>query len=465
MNRFLFFFLLFFVKSQAHEPLLSKAPLERLQMNLSFAPVVKRAGMAVVNIYATRMIKAAPTPMADPIYKKFFGDSPFKRNSPQVQSALGSGVIVKPTGIIVTNYHVVKYAEGIKVVLQDGREFDATVEVKDKRTDLAIIKLKKPLNDLPFLEFRDADSLEVGDIVFAFGNPFGFGHTVTSGIVSALARNDMGVADFRSLIQTDAAINPGNSGGPLVSLDGRIVGINTSIFSNTGGSIGIGFAIPSNLVLPVLNSLDYGGEIKRAWVGASVESVTFDMAQNLGLDKPGGILIKRIVPQSPAFKAHLKVGDIILKLDDHAILNESSYRFRLAVLPLDTPITVTLRRDGRLIQLPLILEKAPLDSGTKKIIIKGRNPLSGCEIVLLNAAIANQLNLEGDEEGAVILAIIPGTTATFTGLMPGDVIKKINNIDIQEVQHLVNSLKRQPQGWKIIFQRYGKENTLTINNW
>lgn len=452
----------------AQEASLATVPLDRHQMNLSFSPVVKKVAPAVVNIYATRMIKTSPLPpiFADPIFRQFFGDSlPFEKAQTQVQSSLGSGVIVKPNGIIVTNYHVIKYAEEIKVVLQDGREFEATVEVKDKRTDLAIVKLKGSPADLPYLEFRDADSLEVGDIVFAFGNPFGFGHTVTSGIVSALARNEVGIADFRSLIQTDAAINPGNSGGPLVTLDGRIVGINTSIFSNTGGSIGIGFAIPSNLVLPIMNSLNYGGEIRRAWVGAAVTSVTYEMAQALGLSKPGGVLIHKIVPHSPAAKANFHVGDVILKLDGHEILNESAYRFRLAVFPVGAKITAEILRNGKVLEMPLTLEKAPTDSGAKKVKVGGRNPLSGCVVMALNAPIANELGLEGDPEGLVIVGITQGTPAAFTGLLPGDVIKKVNGSEIITPEDLTKGLERSRTGWEIQFERNGKQQTLAIRNW
>lgn len=454
--------------SWASDPSMETAPLERFQMNLSYASLVKKVAPSVVNIYATRMIRSSPLPpiFSDPIFRQFFGnDLPFRSQQPRVQSSLGSGVLVRPNGVVVTNYHVVKYAEAIKVVLQDGREFEGIVKVRDKRTDLAVIQLKNAPNSLPHLSFRDADSLEVGDIVFAFGNPFGFGHTVTSGIISALARNEVGIADFRSLIQTDASVNPGNSGGPLVTLDGRIVGINTAIFSNNGGSIGIGFAIPANLVLPVLNSLDTGGEVTRAWVGASVETVTFEMAKALGLDKPGGVIIRKVIPDSPAQKADLRSGDVILRIENHDISGESAYRFRLATLSVPSTISIDLLREGKIKTVSLRLEKAPSLSQVKKIEIKNRSPLQGCQITLLTPAVASELNMEGDEGGIVILNIRRGSAAANIGLLPGDVIKRINETETNTYDDLAKSLGRNQGGWMIDYERNGKKQQLIIRNW
>jgi serine protease Do len=442
--------------------------LHREPLNLSFAPVVKKVAPAVVNIYATRVLKSSPySPFFDdPIFRHFFGDQ-FQFGVPhtQIQSSLGSGVIVRSDGVVVTNYHVIKHAEEVKVILQDGREFEGEVIVRDKRTDLAVLKLKVNGEKLPFLEFRDADQLEVGDIILAFGNPFGFGNTVTSGIVSGLARSQVGVADFRSLIQTDAAINPGNSGGPLVTLDGRIVGINTAIFSNTGGSIGIGFAIPSNLVIPVVNAVDHGGTIVRAWVGIQMESLDSDMARTLGLQKPQGVLIKKIYPKSPAEKAGLRVGDVILKIDGHEIINEANFRFRIATFNVGKMVGIEVWRQGDIHRLQMKLESPPDIAGNKKVNITGRNPLAGAVVTGLSPAVANDLGIAYEEGSVVVISIRSGTPAALTGLLPGDVITSINDHSVRTVDDLVLHLNRSRSGWEINFIRQGKENKIIVRNW
>jgi Do/DeqQ family serine protease len=467
----IFALLSFFITFSAHssgDSKLNNNPLLRELPAISFAPLVKKVAPAVVNIYATRMINSSPLPpiFSDPTFKHFFGDgAPFGGGIGQVQSSLGSGVIVRASGVVVTNYHVIKHAEEVKVVLQDGRQLEAEIVVRDKRTDIAILKIKDAPKDMPYLEFRDVDSLEVGDIVFAFGNPFGFDHTVTSGIVSAKARNQVGVADFRSLIQTDAAINPGNSGGPLVSVDGRIVGINTAIFSNNGGSVGIGFAIPSNLVLPVLNSIDHGGEIKRAWLGMSVDSITYDMAQALALEKPGGVIVRKIIKGGPAEDAKLTVGDIILRMGEHNISNEADYRFRIATMPLNSKISLSILRNGVPSSVQITLKEAPSDFKSKRVQITGRNPLSGSIVIDLSPAVASELGFEGDEGGIVILAIKPGSPAAYTGILPGDIIKKINGIEIVKAIEMSKYLSRSFGGWAIEFERGGRKHVINIRNW
>ena len=446
----------------------SEIPLHREQLLTSFSPVVKKVSPSVVNIYATRVVKSSNySPFfEDPIFRHFFGENlPHGPAAPQVQSSLGSGVIVRADGVVVTNYHVIKYAESIKVILQDGREFEGDVVVRDKRTDLAVLKLKVKGEKLPFLEFRDADQLEVGDIILAFGNPFGFGHTVTSGIVSGLARSQVGISDFRSLIQTDAAINPGNSGGPLVTLDGRIVGINAAIFSNTGGSIGLGFAIPSNLVVPVVAAVDHGGSIVRPWMGIQMETLTPDIAQSLGINKTHGVLVKKVYVNSPAEKSGIKVGDIILKIDNHDISNEANFRFRLATLKVGKNIPIELWRQGEHHQLQMTLESPPDVAGNKKINITGRNPLTGAAVTALSPSVANDLGIAYEEEGVVIIAVRPGTPVAMTGLLPGDVITSVNGHVLRTVDDLTLSLNRSRSGWEIHFNRQGKESQIIVGNW
>ncbi|HEX7968777.1 MAG TPA: trypsin-like peptidase domain-containing protein, partial [Stellaceae bacterium] len=290
-------------------------PASRELIHLSFAPVVKKAAPAVVNVFSRRVVKSGGGPSAlfnDPFFRRFFGDqSPFGVPRERVEQSLGSGVIVDPAGLIVTNRHVINEAQEITVVLADRREFEARILLADERADLAVLKIEVRGERLPVIQIGDSDQLEVGDLVLAIGNPFGVGQTVTSGIVSGLART-IGVHDFRSFIQTDAAINPGNSGGALVDLDGRLVGITTAIYSQSGGSIGIGFATPTSLGRSVLQAAASGGKVVRPWLGASGQGVNADIAASLGLPRPQGVLVKEVAPGSPAAQAGLHGGDVIL---------------------------------------------------------------------------------------------------------------------------------------------------------
>jgi serine protease Do len=264
-----------------------QVPRDAAEIQLSFAPVVKKAAPAVVNIYARQVQKAVGSSLFnDPFFRQFFGDQ-FGQPRERVRNALGSGVIVRADGLIVTNHHVVADANEIRVVLADRREFPAKLVISDEKTDLAILRIDSGGASLPVLAFRDSDELEVGDLVLAIGDPFGVGQTVTSGIISALARTQIGISDLGFFIQTDAAINPGNSGGALIGMDGRLVGINTAIFSQSGGSIGIGFAIPSNMVRVIVAAAESGGRIVRPWIGVTGQPVTPDLARGLGLERRG----------------------------------------------------------------------------------------------------------------------------------------------------------------------------------
>ena len=272
-------------------------PASRAEISMSFAPVVKQTAPAVVNVYAQRRVaQQGFNPFGDdPFFRRFFGDDGFfGAPRERVQNSLGSGVIVDAGGLIVTNNHVIKGGTDIRVVLSDKREFEAKVVLADERTDLAILRINPGNARLPVVPFGDSDALEVGDLVLAIGNPFGVGQTVTSGIVSALSRTQVGITDYQFFIQTDAAINPGNSGGALIDMAGRLVGINTAIFSRSGGSIGIGFAIPVNMVAAVVRSSETGGKIVRPWSGADMQDVTAEIAESLGFDRPQGALIAQL---------------------------------------------------------------------------------------------------------------------------------------------------------------------------
>ena len=283
-------------------------PETREAVRLSFAPVVRHVAPAVVNVYATAHVEVRSPFEGDPFFERFFGGGgPFGGRRERERSSLGSGVIVDASGVIVTNHHVISDATEVKVALADGREYQAEILLRDERTDLAVLKIENGDEQFPVLEFADSDALEVGDLVLAVGNPFGVGQTVTSGIISALARTNLGITDSGFFIQTDAAINPGNSGGALVDLDGALVGINSAIFSRSGGSIGIGFAIPSNMVRTVVAQAVAGSTtVERAWIGALCQDVTKDIAASLGIDRPRGALVAQIDAGSPAERAGLQ---------------------------------------------------------------------------------------------------------------------------------------------------------------
>ncbi|MFV2093140.1 MAG: trypsin-like peptidase domain-containing protein, partial [Hyphomicrobiales bacterium] len=285
-------------------------------LRLSFAPVVKRAAPSVVNVYAKQIVRERRrSPMfEDPLFRRFFGER-LGGTRERVKNSLGSGVLVASDGIVVTNNHVIKDSTEIRVALADGREFEAKVLLKDERTDLAVLRIQGGKGAFQALGFADSDQVEVGDLVLAIGNPFGVGQTVTSGIVSALARTDVGITDFRFFIQTDAAINPGNSGGPLIDSLGRVIGINTAIFSRSGGSNGIGFAIPSNMVRIVVQSARAGKLVRRPWLGGGFQKLTSEVAASLGLDRPRGALVTELVPAGPLARAGVRRCDVIVEVD------------------------------------------------------------------------------------------------------------------------------------------------------
>src|SRR5216683_4016952 len=309
-----------------------RVPASPAEVKLSYAPIVQRVQPAVVNVYAAKMVQNRNPLLDDPIFRRFFGVP--GQQPEQMQRSLGSGVMVDPSGLVVTNNHVIEGADQVKVSLSDKREFEAEIVLKDSRSDLAVLRLKAHNERFPALEFADSDALAVGDLVLAIGNPFAVGQTVTHGIVSAVARTQVGITDYQFFIQTDAAINPGNSGGALVDLGGRLVGINTAIFSRSGGSQGIGFAIPVNMVRAVVASARSGGSVvKRPWLGAKLQAVTPDIAEGLGLKRPAGALIASVSASSPAGRAGLKTSDLIFTMDGQTIEDPNAFDYRFATKP------------------------------------------------------------------------------------------------------------------------------------
>src|SRR5690349_17393363 len=403
-------------------------PTSRSDLAYSFAPVVKKVSPAVVNIYTTttaRVQRRLPFP---------FPGMP-QDGGQRVQNSLGSGVLVKDDGLIVTNAHVVKGAEEIRVVLADRREFDAKLVTQDDRYDLALLHIDTAGEKFPFLAMRDSDSIEVGDVVLAIGNPFGLNQTVTSGIISAVARSAGGVNDSNFFIQTDAAINPGNSGGALVSLDGRLIGINTAIYSQTGGSVGIGFATPSNIVARMVSLGENGGRIVRPWLGINMQRVTPDLAAGFGLARPAGLVVKEVHPGGPGFKAGLKRNDVIVAIRDLPIDDEASLRFRLATLTVDSVVPVKVIRGGKELVVDLKLAAPPEDPPRDQSLLEGRQPLSGAAVVNMSPAVADELGLVEYRNGVIVIEVKPGAYAGRF-VRPGDMIAAVNGQDVKNVADL-----------------------------
>jgi len=434
-------------------------------MQLSFAPVVKKTAPAVVNVYSQRKLvedQSKSGLMEDPFFRRFFGDGgSFGRPRERVASSLGSGVIVDPNGLIVTNNHVIANATDIKVALADKREFEAKVLIADERTDLAVLKIEVPDEQLPALALADSDALEVGDLVLAIGNPFGVGQTVTSGIVSALARTDVGISDYQFFIQTDAAINPGNSGGALVNMNGELVGINTAIFSRSGGSIGIGFAIPTNMVKTVVATAETGGAaIKRPWLGAELQDVSPDIATSLGMARPEGALIVNLHPESPLAKAGLKRGDIVLALEGKPVETAQELGYRSATTAIGATIIVEYQRKGDRKETQMTMIAAPETVARDDTVIKGPNPLSGATLTNLSPAVAEELSLPAELQGVVISKIEKGPAMRF--FKRGDVVLDLNGSKIDNVDTLKAALADERNMWRIAINRGGRVLKLAI---
>ena len=429
-------------------------PPSREVAQYSFAPIVRKAAPAVVNVYVRSRVQAFNSPFADdPIFRRLFGNQ-FGEPSERVQSSLGSGVIIDAAGIVVTNTHVVK-GRGeteIRVALSDKREFDAKVVTLDDKTDIAILKIEGAAEKFPVLEFEDSDSLEVGDMVLAIGNPFGVGQTVTSGIVSALARSEVGQSDQQIFIQTDAAINPGNSGGALVDMSGRLVGINTMIFSKTGGSVGIGFAIPSNLVRVYAESAASGRKVERPWLGAKLEAVTREVAEGLGLDRVAGAVVTRISDKGPASEAGLEPGDVITRVDGVEVTDARSVFYRLTTKGVGQSAKLGIIRKGGPVDVTIALLAAPAGGKDDVKNLSGNHPLDGARVSNILPAIADELNLD-QTGGVVVLSVRNGSAAQGLSFRPGDIIvansgEKIANVD--EVEAALNTRQRL---WQIAVKR------------
>jgi Do/DeqQ family serine protease len=431
-----------------------RVPTSQAELQLSYAPIVQHVQPAVVNVFATKMVQNR-NPLLD-----LFGFQGIPRE--QMLRSLGSGVMVDPSGLVVTNVHVIEGADQVKVSLSDKREFEAEIMLKDSRSDLAVLKLKDVHEKFPTLDFDNSDQLLVGDIVLAIGNPFGVGQTVTHGIISALARTQVGITDYQFFIQTDAAINPGNSGGALVDMNGRLAGINTAIYSRSGGSQGIGFAIPANMVRVVVASAKSGGKaVKRPWLGAKLQAVTPEIAESMGLKVPGGALVANVVAGSPGARAGLKVSDLIVAVDGQAIEDPNAFDYRFATHPLGGTAGIDVQRAGKPVRLMVPLETAP-DGGRNEIVIKSRSPFEGAKVANISPAVADELHLDADTEGVVVTELGDDTTAANIGFQKGDIIVSVNNQKIAKTSDLERASSETVRLWRITFVRNGQQFNVTL---
>ena len=425
------------------------------QLQFSYAPVVKRVAPAVVNVYAAKVVQNRNPLFDDPIFRHFFGVP--GNGGRQVQRSLGSGVIIDPAGLIVTNVHVVKGATDIKVALTDKREFEASVVLEDKRSDLAVLRIKDGGKRFPYLQFGNSDALQVGDVVLAIGNPFGVGQTVTHGIVSAVARTDVGSNNYQFFIQTDAAINPGNSGGALVDLQGRLVGINNMILSRSGGSQGIGFAIPSNMVKVVVASAEAGSHaVRRPWLGAKLQAVTQDIAESLGLKRPTGALIANVYRDGPAARAGLKPGDVITAVDGQEVGDPKAFDYRFATQPLGGTAKLEVLRNGRAMTVSVALQTAP-SRPRDEVTIRSRTPLGGAKVANLSPALADEMGLENNDSGVVIVDIENGSYADQFNFHRGDIIVSINGERIDDTRELARVAGLPASRWRMVVRRNGRD--------
>jgi Do/DeqQ family serine protease len=431
------------------------SPESRREVQLSFAPVVKKVAPGVVNVYGARVERSQQSNMDD-FFRRFLGEEGSGAPRERMQRSLGSGVIVDPSGLVVTNHHVIENMTEVKVALPDRREFEAEIVLRDPRTDLAVLKLNGA-SGLPAVEFGDSEALQVGDLVLAIGNPFGVGQTVTQGIVSALARTQVGITDYQFFIQTDAAINPGNSGGALVDTAGRVIGINTAIFSRSGGSHGIGFAIPASMARSVVESAKGGARtVRRPWLGARLQGVDRDLAESIGLERPQGVLVAAVYAKGPAEEAGLRRNDVIVELDGQSIDDPDAFGYRFALKGLGGETGLTVMRGGKRTTVQVKLQTPPETRPRDPVKVRSRSPLAGVTAVNLSPAVADELQLEVGSDGVVIAEVDEGSAASRVGFRKGDLILAINGERVTASKDVERLIRGGGQMWRITINRGGQ---------
>lgn len=434
-------------------------PQSATQVKLSYAPLVAESAPAVVNIYTRKVVRSRRSAMFDdPLFKRFFGDQfSFGMPEERVRGSLGSGVIVRPDGIIVTNHHVIEGADEVTVVLADRREFDAEIVLADPRTDLAVLEIDSGEEPLPTLSLGDSDEVLVGDIVLAIGNPFGIGQTVTGGIVSATARTQQGISDFGFFIQTDAAVNPGNSGGALIGIDGELLGINTAIYSRTGASNGIGFAVPANMVKSVLRAALNEGQLVRPWLGVKGQTVTNDLASGLGLDRAGGVLVDEVYLGGPAAAAGINPGDVIMAVDGKEIIDEPGLNFRIATKQDGEQVPLAVLSEGFIQERRVALSLPPEDPPRNLSKLDGRHPFQGVTVGNLSPRFNEELQINPFLNGVIVLEVERRTpSARYQFLVPGDIVLAVNGNRIEYVADLNEAIEETAERYVYQIRRRGR---------
>lgn len=451
----------FHSKGYSGESTISKEAIDILtKTNNAVAEVAEAVKPSVVNISSTKTIKehGVPSPFFnDPFFRRFFGDDLFEKPREHKQSGLGSGVIVDKDGYILTNNHVIKDADEIRVKLSDKREFKGKVIGTDKKTDIAVVKIDA--KNLPALKFGDSDKLKVGETVLAIGNPFGLNLTVTTGIISATGRANVGIADYEDFIQTDAAINPGNSGGALVNVRGELVGINTAILSTSGGYQGIGFAIPSNMAKTVMDSLIKKGKVVRGWLGINIQDITPELAKQFNLKSEDGVLVADVVEDSPAEKAGIERGDVIVEFDGKDVKDSRSLRNMVAGTAPDTEVKIKLIRNG---SLKTVTAKISEISGEIRTALKDvENLLKGVSVQDLTPSLRKNLNIQKKIEGVVVTDIEEDSPAEGV-LMKEDVIMEVNRKKIKNVKDYESVVSKIKPGQNILLLLHRKGATIFV---
>jgi Do/DeqQ family serine protease len=439
-------------------------PQSREDIQLSFAPVVRASAPAVVNVYGARVQRrASGSLMVDEFFREFFGRGGGPVPRERIQRSLGSGVVVD-RNLVVTNNHVIEGMTEVKISFADKREFDAEIVLADPRSDLAVLKVKA-LPEVTPIAFGDSEALEVGDVVLAIGNPFGVGQTVTQGIVSAVARTQVGISDYRFFIQTDAAINPGNSGGALVDMKGQLVGINTAIYSRSGGSIGLGFAIPSSMVKMVVESARAGRTyVKRPWLGARLQAVTQEMAEAIGISQPGGVMVTAVVVNGPAEKAGLHRGDVILAVDDQEVEDIDAFGYRFALRGIGGTAKLRVLRETKEQALEVKLASPPETRPRDTVVVSVPSPLMGAEVTNFSPAVAEELQMDVNEaqECVVVSNVSEGSAAERFGFKKGDLILSINRERVATTEELTQAVTAQGRFMEITLSRGGRIITTTL---
>ena len=422
------------------------APRDAGSLKTSFAPVVREAAPAVVNISARGVQR-----VRDPFFE-LFGGGPQSR----VTGSIGSGVIVRPDGIVVTNNHVIQNMQEIRVTLNDRREYPAKVLLADERSDIAVLQLENLDGDLPVLRIDDQEQQQVGDLVLAIGNPFGVGQTVTNGIISALNRTETGISDSGSFIQTDAPINPGNSGGALVDMDGELIGINTAIFSRSGSSSGVGFAVPAAMVKRVVDSAVGGAKaVERAWLGVKGDTVSADIARSLGLERPQGLMVTDVYAGGPGARAGIQQGDVITAIDGAEVNDQGGLNFRVGTKSPNASVAVTVLRDGRTQTLNARVSTLPGDADPGQGTVVGQGALAGLQGVALNPALADRLGGDPFTSGVVVTGLQRNSAPARIGLRPNDLVVQIDGRAVTTVA----ALGRAQRGSELTIVRGGRRLT------